>query len=99
VEQATPTAVAGAQQFVRIAAGGWHTCGIDAGGQTYCWGDNSYSQFGDGGTTSSQLPRPVTGLPLFTQLTAGGAHTCGVTAAGAMYCWGANTYGQSGRLP
>jgi alpha-tubulin suppressor-like RCC1 family protein len=85
--------------FAQIAAGGWHTCGLDAAGQLWCWGDNSYSQFGDGGTASSLLPRRIDGLPLFAQITAGGAHTCGITAAGAVHCWGANTYGQAGRLP
>jgi alpha-tubulin suppressor-like RCC1 family protein len=68
-------------------------------GATWCWGDNSYAQFGDGGSVSSLTPRQITALPAFAQLIAGGAHTCGVTGAGAMSCWGANTYGQTGRLP
>jgi alpha-tubulin suppressor-like RCC1 family protein len=97
-DQATPGAVAGAQHFVQIAAGGWQTCGIDNAGQTWCWVDNSRAQFGDSTLASSQLPVRIAGLPAFTQITAGGGHTCGATAAGAVLCWGADTYGQSGRL-
>ena len=83
---------------MQIAAGASHTCGIDNTGQTWCWGDNSRHQFGNGTVTSSPVPVLVAGLQPFTQITAGGGHTCGVTAAGAVWCWGADTFGQTGRL-
>ncbi len=38
-----------------FAAGGRHTCGLDANGDTYCWGSNGSGQLGDG----SRVLRPV----------------------------------------
>jgi alpha-tubulin suppressor-like RCC1 family protein len=34
--------------FVSLAAAGGYTCGLDANGVAYCWGDNGTSQLGDG---------------------------------------------------
>jgi alpha-tubulin suppressor-like RCC1 family protein len=43
-----PAAVRIEAAFVSLAAGGSYTCGLDANGVAYCWGDNSYSQLGGG---------------------------------------------------
>jgi len=32
----------------QIAAGGSHSCAVDAAGRVYCWGDNSFGQIGSG---------------------------------------------------
>jgi len=49
--------VAGAPDFVSLAASGAHTCAVSAGGDVYCWGYNLDGQLGDG--TRSNRTRPV----------------------------------------
>jgi alpha-tubulin suppressor-like RCC1 family protein len=81
---------------VAITAGQRHTCGLDAGGLAYCWGDNSLGQLGDGTTTPRTIPTLVIGGLSFAYLKAGDLSTCGVTTAGVAYCWGDNEFSQLG---
>ena len=93
----TPVAVQqGGLVFTSLTAGNAHTCGLTPGGAAYCWGDNTYSELGDGTTTFRLAPVAVNGGLVFTSLTAGNLHTCGLITGGAAYCWGYNTYGQLG---
>ena len=41
-----PVAVSGGLEFVAVAAGGLHTCGITRPGAIYCWGSNFYGELG-----------------------------------------------------
>ena len=83
-----------------LAAGLFHTCGLDVNGAAWCWGDNGFGQLGNsntvGSVTANPTPEPVVGGLTFVSLTAGHHHTCGLTSAGAAYCWGGNRYGQLG---
>jgi alpha-tubulin suppressor-like RCC1 family protein len=91
-----PAAVAAAPAAARrqsdpvrqVTAGGYHACGI-VGAGTYCWGDNSWGQLGDGTKANQWTAVPVRAPRgvVFTQLTAGLDHTCGIAGARA-YCWG-----------
>lgn len=92
----SPTPVSGGIVFAGIAAGAFHVCGISTAGPTFCWGDNSSGQVGDGTTTDRTSPTKVSGSTAFTSVGAGFAHTCALTAAGATYCWGLNASGQLG---
>src|SRR5690606_21650353 len=49
-----PTAVEidAPSSFVSFDVGTWFTCGLDADGAIWCWGDNDYGQHGDGNTGS-----------------------------------------------
>jgi alpha-tubulin suppressor-like RCC1 family protein len=96
----TAGALAG-QIITQVTSGANDTCALDAAGDSYCWGANSYGQLGDGSTTNSAVPVAVnTGGALagkaLTQISAGIWHTCGLDAAGAPYCWGGNASGQLG---
>ncbi len=42
--------------IVSLAAGGSHTCAENHDGSVWCWGDNSFGQFGDGTHASTALP-------------------------------------------
>ncbi len=98
--QFAPVAVTGGRAFSSLAAGGSHTCGVEAGtGKAWCWGYNGSGQLGDGTTagTPTTAPVAVTGGRTFTTLAAGDSHTCGVEAVtGKAWCWGSNYYGQLG---
>jgi len=104
----TPLAVAGGITFASVSAGPWHSCGLTAGGQAYCWGDNQVGELGDTsaamdstcGYFANRLcaptPVPVQGGLQFRSVAAGGLFSCGVTIAGKGYCWGWNPEGSLG---
>jgi alpha-tubulin suppressor-like RCC1 family protein len=95
-----PVRVAATLVRTTLAAGQFHTCGLDAAGAAYCWGNNGYGQLGNsitiGSVTANPTPEAVLGGMTFASLTGGSNHTCGLTPAGAAYCWGANYAGQLG---
>ena len=96
-----PTVVAGnLTNWVRIAAGSFHTCATSSSVGTQCWGQNYNGELGNGeNTSSSLLPSPVAGGLAFESLDAGANHTCGRTGTGAssqLYCWGYNGNGRLG---
>lgn len=64
----SPTAVdvsalpASHQKFKAIAVEQDHACAITTTGRLYCWGDNTYGQFGNNSTSSSYVPVLVPSL-------------------------------------
>jgi prepilin-type N-terminal cleavage/methylation domain-containing protein len=59
----TPTGVLGLTSGIAyISSGTSHTCTMNTSGDTFCWGLNSSSQLGDGGTLQKPSPTPVVGL-------------------------------------
>jgi len=94
--------------FTSLSAGEYHTCGVTAAGDAYCWGRNSSGQLGDGSRVDNSTPQMVprqAGLA-WRSISAGELFTCGVAgtvtgggttaAQGTIYCWGDNEYGQLG---
>jgi alpha-tubulin suppressor-like RCC1 family protein len=92
----SPTAVAGTTPFTRVFTGDAHSCGLDAGGSTWCWGSSYSGQAGDAGFSPRWAPVQVPTPSTFVSLGLGGNHSCGLTAAGDVYCWGLNASGQLG---
>jgi alpha-tubulin suppressor-like RCC1 family protein len=93
----TPVPAAPGKVFKQIAAGRSFTCGLQADGVTFCWGDNTLGQLGRGtaGDTTENFVAVI--APAFTQISARGDNACGLTAAGTIYCWGDNRTAQTGR--
>lgn len=56
----SPTEVSFAGTFIAIRAFEGHTCAIATDSATYCWGDGSFGQLGNGGTDSKAEPTLVT---------------------------------------
>ncbi len=92
----TPVEVASLVPFVQITVGVWHSCGLTAEGDAWCWGLNHSGQLGDGSISSSLAPVKVVGGLTFASIEAGGFHTCGITRGGQGYCWGENGDGRLG---
>ena len=85
---ATPVRV-GLSAVTEISAAYDFTCAI-AGGDVYCWGDDSSERLGNGASLGST---PTPGLTLAgpaTDVFTGGDHACAVLAAGTAWCWGHN---------
>lgn len=93
-----PTAVASVRATddrALVAAGGRHTCLINAG-RVLCWGGNEQGQVGDGDIESRATPTRVAGDIELVQVAAGVSHSCGITRSGDAFCWGSGEQGQLG---
>ena len=76
-------------RIIAIAAGYAHTCAVTSSGRVRCWGDNEYSQLGDGTTTDSHLPVDVAGIAGGAiALAAGVSQSCALMSGGGVKCWG-----------
>jgi alpha-tubulin suppressor-like RCC1 family protein len=87
---AVPTQVVGNVRLRELAAWGRSTCGLDAAGSAYCWGQNVAGELGINSLLNLDRPTPVVAVSApYVELGVGSAHACGRTAAGTVYCWGA----------
>jgi len=84
-------------------AGSRHTCGLDEGGVSYCWGYNGDGQLGLGLESTGSgpvfaLPQPTAaaGKLTFAEVDGGRYHTCALTLSNIGYCWGAGLDGRLG---
>jgi alpha-tubulin suppressor-like RCC1 family protein len=86
----------------RISAGNNHSCGLDATGKAYCWGDNAIGKLGNGSTTASNIPvavsDPAAGAVKFSSIGVGDLHSCALSLTGEVYCWGTSFQGRNGSL-
>lgn len=93
-------ATAQAQAFTgatRVAAGGQHSCAINAAGGVECWGANFLGQLGDGTQTDRTAAVPVSGLASgVVAIGTGANHSCALLANGTVRCWGMNSSGELG---
>ena len=79
-----------------LVSGRAHACALNEDTSLWCWGDNTWGQYGDATTTSSALPVQAAGGRGFVSVEAGGDHTCGLTTGGDRLCWGRNDVGELG---
>jgi len=84
-----PARVSGVNGATALAAGGYFTCALLAGGTVRCWGDNLRGQLGaDTGAQTSATPVDVQGIAGATAIAAAGFSTCAIVS-GQVLCWGA----------
>jgi alpha-tubulin suppressor-like RCC1 family protein len=87
----------GAPLWNHVAAGAYHTCGIQLGNTLWCWGYNYYGQLGIGHGGWLNQPGEVAGPAAgWTSVMAGGFHSCATRKDGSLWCWGRNDSGQLG---
>ncbi|MCU0624455.1 MAG: hypothetical protein MUF53_11435, partial [Gemmatimonadaceae bacterium] len=68
-----PTAVGGAQRFLRVSTGAEHTCAIADDERAYCWGSGNDGKLGTGDFAARTTPALVLGGHLWQSIAAGGA--------------------------
>ena len=77
-----------------VSAGDFHTCAISRG-SLYCWGNNDFSQIGDGSSNSRNYiswkasPTLISTLTDVSAVSAGSTYTCAISRS-SLYCWGRN---------
>jgi alpha-tubulin suppressor-like RCC1 family protein len=67
-----PLAVPGVGSATAIAAGGYFSLAVVAGGQVTAWGDNAFGQLGNGTAVTGPAAVTVTGLSDVSRVAAGG---------------------------
>ena len=88
-----PVKITNLVNVVAVAAGGYHTCALLAGGLVQCWGRNTEEQVGD--ASGADPVAAPTGIRTFATvpglaIAAGGYHSCELMSDGTVMCWGAN---------
>ena len=94
---------------ISISSGVRHTCTILDDHSTWCWGNNTEGQIGDGTSVpntgeanwehnhpSSPVAVSVPAGIEFAAISAGQDHTCAVATNGSLWCWGGHGRGQLG---
>lgn len=94
----SPAEVTGDQTFTAVRGGPGNICALTAGGQAWCWGDNSRGQIGIGGTSplTQNSPAAVLGTHTFTHMSLGISFVCALDNAGKAWCWGWDINGTLG---
>ena len=88
----------GGQDWVRIAIGADHLCGVVGFGDVVCSGGNAHGQLGTGDSVDSTVFVPVAGPSqvAFSLLASGDGFTCAIDEVGHLWCWGRGDRGQLG---
>ncbi len=75
--------------LVRLAVGGMHTLGLEAGGRVWSWGCNDDSALGRGGAENRPglVRGGLEGIAVVA-LSAGDSHSCALDVHGRVYSWG-----------
>ncbi len=78
-------------EYVDVAVGTTHGCGLDLTGKVHCWGDGSQGQLGQGSRSDSAfVPLPVNrNLPgPVVQIETLNSGSCALNNDGGLFCWG-----------
>lgn len=80
----------------QVACGRGHVVLLDEVGDVWSWGNNNYSQLGDGSKKSTHSPVCVMQGKQIESISAGRYHTLAAATCGVVYSWGCGESGQLG---
>lgn len=83
-------------QFIKVAAGTYHSLALKEDGTVWACGNNTHGQLGDGTSTDRNTPVQVNNLSGVTAIAAGYFHSLALKEDGTVWAWGYNYYGQLG---
>lgn len=84
--------------WVQVALGDYHSCGIQDSGLIFCWGRNGNGQLGTDSTDDIVTPTQISSVSDndWLQLSAGYFSSCATKTDNSLWCWGGNRFGQLG---
>ena len=82
--------------LIGLTHGGDHVCGWRADGHVFCWGDGSYSRYGDPAAAPHDFAFEVSAVTDATQVVASWWNTCFLRKTGTVACVGLSHMGQLG---
>lgn len=94
-----PRKVAGINDAVSGASGGYHAIVLRQDGTLLSWGPNPQGALGVGTFDSHYSPVPVIDIDSVRSVAAGAYHSLAIRNDGTAWSWGWNTYGQLGIGP
>jgi len=92
----TPTQIGTATNWLRVAAGEYHSLAIKTNGELYAWGRGNDGQLGLTDWLDANEPKRVGGSNNWVAVAAGFHFSLAVNAAGELWSWGRNNYGELG---
>ena len=97
-QQTTPVAVSSALDFVGLASGFNHVCGVASNGSGWCWGWGNTGALGNGSIEDRNTPVEISGGRTWKQIAVSNAErlSCGLTSTNRAFCWGSNAGGGLG---
>jgi alpha-tubulin suppressor-like RCC1 family protein len=89
-DRPSPVQVGRDRDWVFVATGQGHGCGIRAPGTLHCWGRNTDGQLGQGAVLPQQhrSPTQVGTDNDWVEVSCGQAHTCARKRDRSLWCWG-----------
>jgi alpha-tubulin suppressor-like RCC1 family protein len=84
------------EKIYRVQSQTNYSAAISSSRRLFMWGDNTYSQLGNGNTTQQNSPILVSVPGTISQITLGPTHAVALNTAGQIYAWGRNNQGQLG---
>jgi alpha-tubulin suppressor-like RCC1 family protein len=92
----TPVEIDAEREWVDVALGYQHLCGIDSTGALYCAGRNQRGQLGDPGRPDPDWTIERLGNETWLSLTSEAFLNCAVRSDTTVWCWGDSAMGQLG---
>ena len=93
-----PVRVGDGGDWVFVATGQGHSCGIRSPGTLHCWGRNTDGELGQGFTNPEELRAPIqVGIDTdWVEVSCGQGTTCARKRDGSLSCWGTMSSGALG---
>jgi len=91
-----PNNVGYLNSVIAVSAGEGHNTALRSDGTVWAWGDNEFTQLGNGNTNNAWTPVQVSGLTNVVAISGRGYHTLALKSDGTVWAWGWNAEGQLG---